>query len=90
MLWSGVILCCKGEGKKWWFKKGLEQYSLKKKKSLVNPACFYVVLATNCHPENVINGPVSKNDCFKGEAASLILQVAAQEKEETLTQRRES
>lgn len=38
--------------------KGLVRYRLKRKQSLVNPTCFFVVLATNCGPEkNVINGP---------------------------------
>ena len=69
----------------WWFKKGLVQYRLKRKQALVNPTWFYVVLATNCGPENVINGPGSKNGCFEGEAASLVLQVVPQEKENSCT-----
>lgn len=54
----------------------------------MNPACFYVVLATNCGPENVINGPGTKNDCIKGEAASQIFQVAPREKEDSLNSKK--
>lgn len=59
----------KDKVKRLWFRKGLVQYRLERKQSLVNPTCFFVVLATNCGRENVTNGPGSKNYYPKGEAA---------------------
>lgn len=47
----------------------------------MNTTCFYVVLATKCGPKKAINGPESKNDCFKGKVLSQITQSACLEKE---------
>lgn len=75
-----------------WCKEGCVQYRLERKQALLNPACFYVVLATNCGPEKAINGPGSEKDCFKGEAPSQIPQLAPPWKgvllKDSLTQKR--